>query len=875
MKKMTRVICLLLALSCLVLMLPGLSLRANAYASAKPLPALTGKTAQDVANVALSQVGYAEASDGGSVYGAWWTEQRGGSTNFTRLGWCGMFAAWCAYHAGAGLNVAYNSSAAQPNSLMTWQFANGTGDRSFTMTPKPGDFIYFSTGSSAQHVAIVVEYNSATNKLTFVGGNQSNKVTKFTMLYNSTAKYGSQRIIGIARPNYGGSSGGGDVIVPTCSCEEAYAGTYLCITETDSLNIRAGHGTGYSVVGSIPPGATVSISKAQGIGETDWAHVEYNGVQGYCSMKYLRRIIEYTMDVFYDEQSGEITSARVEIFDQVSSDNLTLTLPEQFTADESGLSPIIDIIAKDGFLLHLEIPLAGDFSNVVPAIVDDGLAMPIEEYVYTAAGIQVDIEGSCQLQLLFEAPEHTHSYTAQVTTQPTCEGEGVRTYVCQCGDSYTEKLAALGHAYTSVVTAPTCTAQGYTTHTCHCGKSYRDTYTPATGHSYVKDMALEPDCETEGLILYTCACGDSYSEDTPALGHSYTSAVTAPTCTAQGYTTHTCHCGKSYRDTYTQPTGHSYESAVTTQPSCQAEGVRTFTCGCGAGYTEVIPVLDHSYTCKITAPTCTQQGYSSYTCVCGDAYIDHYVAATGHSFVSGVCSVCGEKDPNYVAPDPDVLSGISKAEDGNFYYYVDGEVATEFTGLADNAAGSWYILNGQVQTAYDGLITVDSTKYDIKAGMVSGYDGLKKLEGVWLYFDGGVNDVAYEGLIVKNGMECYVQDGEINFNKTDVVNDNGVLKYVKYGIFRNTFDGLVKGSDGVWRYVEDGVFTGTYEGLAKNAAGWWCIKNSLVDTTFTGLGRNHVGQWYVKWGQPQVSYTGTVTFDGVTYNIKNGLVEKT
>ncbi len=224
-------------------------------------------------------------------------------------------------------------------------------------------------------------------------------------------------------------------------------------------------------------------------------------------------------------------------------------------------------------------------------------------------------------------------------------------------------------------------------------------------------------------------------------------------------------------------------------------------------------------------------------------------------------------------PVADAKSGIHKAEDGNFYYYVDGKVAINFTGLADNAAGSWYILNGQVQTSYDGLITYEGTKYDIKAGMVSSYDGLKKMEGVWLYFDGGVNDVAFEGLSVKNGMACYVQNGEINFNKTDIIDDNGVLKYVKYGIFRNTLDGLVKGSDGVWRYVEDGVFTGTYEGLAKNAAGWWYIKDSLVDTTFTGLGRNHVGQWYVKWGQPQVSYTGTVTFDGVTYSIKNGLVQ--
>ncbi len=418
-----------------------------------------------------------------------------------------------------------------------------------------------------------------------------------------------------------------------------------------------------------------------------------------------------------------------------------------------------------------------------------------------------------------EPAPHEHSYTSSVTTAATCETAGVRTYVCQCGDSYTEAIAALGHSYQSVVTAPTCTANGYTTYTCAtCGHSYTGNQTSATGHSYTFEE-IYPNCTTDGYIVYSCsACGHSYTEaGTPSQGHFYGNG----TCT---------YCGEK------DPNYH-----------------------------------EHSYTSSVIAPTCEAEGVRTYLCACGDTYSE-VIASLGHSFADGMCAVCGVQDPNLVVPQPE-KNGISKAEDGNFYYYVDGEVATSFTGLADNSVGTWYILNGQVQTSYDGLITYEGTKYDIKAGMVSGYDGLKKMEGVWLYFDGGVNDVAFEGLSVKNGMACYVQNGEINFNKTDIIDDNGVLKYVKYGIFRNTLDGLVKGSDGVWRYVEDGVFTGTYEGLAKNAAGWWYIKNSLVDTTFTGLGRNHVGQWYVKWGQPQVSYTGTVTFDGVTYSIKNGLVQ--
>ncbi len=37
-------------------------------------------------------------------------------------------------------------------------------------------------------------------------------------------------------------------------------------------------------------------------------------------------------------------------------------------------------------------------------------------------------------------PEHTHHYTSSVTKEATCAEEGVKTYTCSCGDSYTESI---------------------------------------------------------------------------------------------------------------------------------------------------------------------------------------------------------------------------------------------------------------------------------------------------------------------------------------------------------------------------------------------------------------------------------------------------
>lgn len=77
---------------------------------------------------------------------------------------------------------------------------------------------------------------------------------------------------------------------------------------------------------------------------------------------------------------------------------------------------------------------------------------------------------------------HEHSYTETVK-EATCTEDGLKTFTCSCGRSYTEKIPATGHRFETVVVEPTCISIGYETSTCkNCGLSYFIRPIPATGH---------------------------------------------------------------------------------------------------------------------------------------------------------------------------------------------------------------------------------------------------------------------------------------------------------------------------------------------------------------------------------------------------------
>lgn len=75
--------------------------------------------------------------------------------------------------------------------------------------------------------------------------------------------------------------------------------------------------------------------------------------------------------------------------------------------------------------------------------------------------------------------QHKHNYVSELTTYPTCITDGIRTYTCDCGDSYTVSVSKSQslHNYTLTQTVkPTTTDDGYELYTCqYCLDSYKQT----------------------------------------------------------------------------------------------------------------------------------------------------------------------------------------------------------------------------------------------------------------------------------------------------------------------------------------------------------------------------------------------------------------
>ena len=194
-------------------------------------------------------------------------------------------------------------------------------------------------------------------------------------------------------------------------------------------------------------------------------------------------------------------------------------------------------------------------------------------------------------------------------------------------------------------------------------------------------------------------------------------------------------------------------------------------------------------------------------------------------------------------------ASVSKASNGKWYYYKNGNIDWSYTGLANNSNGWWYINKGIVDFNYTGLVAYRNDWYYVGNGKFQrDYNGVCRNEnGDWIVSKGKVN-FNYTGLYSCNNVQSYHGE-EIKFEG---------LKYFKNGRYNTTSTDVVKALDGNWYYIHKGTIDYTANTVAKNSSGWWYIRRGKVDFGYNGIAKNEYGDWIIRNGKVQFNKEGVI-----------------
>ena len=167
---------------------------------------------------------------------------------------------------------------------------------------------------------------------------------------------------------------------------------------------------------------------------------------------------------------------------------------------------------------------------------------------------QTETTTAAQNQTEKDTEAHKHSYTSSVTKASTCTSEGVMTFKCSCGDSYTETIGKTAHSFGGYTYNNDATYESDGTETAVCSVCGERTTRTAGGtklvhvHSYAESVTTAPTCTTDGVKTFACSCGSSYTEAIPATGHQFGdySYNNDATTSADGTKTRYCSvCGET------------------------------------------------------------------------------------------------------------------------------------------------------------------------------------------------------------------------------------------------------------------------------------------------------------------------------------------
>ena len=381
----------------------------------------------------------------------------------------------------------------------------------------------------------------------------------------------------------------------------------------------------------------------------------------------------------YALPSGEAFPAAVQLTGVISS------VDEAYSEQFGNITVTIDVLDADGNLIEGK-PIQ------CYRMTGEGAADIVEGDTITVSGIiknyndKIEFDTGCTL-VSYELTGCRHEYEFECSTTCSLCGKGERDVVCvndnpictdglciYCGND----VDGLGHAFDDQWDADCNYGCGYTREV-----EERPEMTEATLDFSTTDQRTELSNDTQvwvnGTLILTNNKGSSTSNvadysnparfyknseiiiaypglsklviDATGLGASY---LWEATLDAAGLTYTVSD--QVYTITFAQPVDsitltaanqvRAYSiTATAIKAAGECEHVYDNTCDVDCNECGAIRVIEHAYVETVVDATCTATGTKTYTCsVCGDSYSEE-IPVIPHSYVDGICSVCGAELP--------------------------------------------------------------------------------------------------------------------------------------------------------------------------------------------------------------------------------------
>ena len=252
---------------------------------------------EKVLNLASRQVGYKETGKNDTKYARYFDVEAWQWFNTKKQGseWCAIFICWLfcqneilgpkRARVFLGCPEPKNNCAAGCGYL--YDYMKAKGYQSTLDKVKPGDIIFFKSGSKCSHVGIV-EKTDKTNIYT-IEGNAGNMVKRVTHKRSSKTVY-----FGIMSPDYASLDKAAEKPVeqlpdkpaPVTPAAPAKV-IYQVNTKHDPLMLRCGAGTNFPIICRLPKGATVTY---KGTTTGKWLKVQYKTMIGWAHGDYLKKV---------------------------------------------------------------------------------------------------------------------------------------------------------------------------------------------------------------------------------------------------------------------------------------------------------------------------------------------------------------------------------------------------------------------------------------------------------------------------------------------------------------------------------------------------------------------------------------------------------